>query len=368
MNIPLVDLKAQYRAIKEEVDAAMRRVLESTAFILGQEVARFEQEFAAFSEARYVVGISSGTDALHLVLKVCGVGPGDEVITTPFTFIATAEAISMCGATPVFADIDPRTYNIDPTQIERRITPRTKAIVPVHLYGQVADMDAINAIARPHGLRVIEDAAQAHGASYKGRRAGTLGDAACFSFYPGKNLGAYGDAGAVVTNDPEIADRVRLLRDHGRRDKYEHLVVGYGNRLDALQAAVLGVKLSYLEEWNDRRRALADLYTSLLADESIGMPYEPEWSQSAWHLYVVRTDSRDALKKALAEHGIATGIHYPIPLHLQSAYADLGYRRGDFPNAEHAAETVLSLPMYPELSVEAVQRIAEVTLRVNHRR
>ena len=362
MNIQLVDLKAQYAAIGLEIDAAIQRVVDSAAFILGPEVKAFEQEFAAFCEARHAVGISSGTDALHLALRACGVGLGDEVITTPFTFIATSEAISMCGARPVFCDIDPRTYNIDPSQIEARITSHTKAILPVHLYGQPADMDPILELARRHNLKVVEDAAQAHGARYKGRRVGTLADVACFSFYPGKNLGAYGDAGAVVTNDEAIADKVRLLHDHGRREKYEHLMEGYGNRLDALQASILRAKLLHLEAWNNRRRELAAQYTTLLANSPVVAPYVPVWAEPVWHLYVVCVPNRSAIQKRLQQAGVASGVHYPIPLHQQPAYRALGYKRGDFPHAERASVEVLSLPLYAELPAEQLQAIVTTLL------
>ena len=358
MSIPLVDLKAQYAAIKPEIDAAIQRVVDSAVFILGQEVKAFEQEFAAFCGAKHAVGISSGTDALHLALRACGIGPGDEVITTPFTFIATTEAISMCGARPVFSDIDLQTYNLDPVQIESKITSRTKAIMPVHLYGQPADMDPILEVARRHRLRVIEDAAQAHGAQYKGRRVGTLADAACFSFYPGKNLGAYGDAGAVVTNDDEIAGKVRVLRDHGRRDKYKHLIEGYGNRLDALQAAILRAKLPHLEEWTACRNLWSAEYSRGLADRVV-KPYVPESVEPVWHLYVVRVNDRSQVQQRLKEAGISTGVHYPIPLHLQPAYRYLGHQRGDFPCVEQVAEEVLSLPMYPELLEEQVHGVIE---------
>ena len=358
VQIPLVDLKAQYGTIRKEIDAAIQRVLDSTAFIMGPDVAAFEKDFAAFCRADYAIGVASGTDALHLTLRACGVGAGDEVITTPFTFIATAEAISMCGAKPVFADIDPLTYNIDPERVERAITPRTKALLPVHLYGQPADIDPLLSIARKHSLRVIEDAAQAHGAEYKGRRVGTLAAAACFSFYPGKNLGAYGDAGAVVTNDAAIANSVRLLRDHGRRDKYEHLVPGFGSRLDTMQAAVLHAKLRHLERWNVRRKQIAARYDRLLGETGVAVPFRPGWAEPVYHLYVVRVQERASKQEKLRSAGIATGVHYPIPLHLQPAYRDLGYRAGDFPNAEKAAAEVMSLPIYPELADADIDRIA----------
>ena len=359
MPIPLVDLKAQYQSIKPEIDAAMQRVVDNTSFILGKEVAEFEKNFAEFSRVQHCVGTDSGTAALHLALMLCGVQAGDEVITTTHTFVATAEVISLIGAKPVFVDIDPRTYNISPDAIERAITPRTRAILPVHLYGQPAEMDAILVIARKNNLRVIEDAAQAHGAEYRGKRAGTMGDIACFSFYPGKNLGAYGDAGALVTNDDALDARARMLRDHGRLSKYEHQIVGYGYRLDALQAAILGAKLPHLDAWNARRRAIADYYTELLTNTDLILPYAPPHITPIYHLYVVRSQQRDALQKHLKARGIETGIHYPIPLHLQPVYENLGGTRGDFPVAEQAANEVLSLPMYPELTDAQVEQVVE---------
>lgn len=362
MNIPLVDLKAQYRAIQPDIDRAIERVITHAGFILGREVAQFEEAFASYCRAAHCVGTSSGTSALHLALRAAGIGPGDEVITTPFTFIATVEAIWMAGAKPVFADIDLRTYNLDPTQIEAVITEKTKAILPVHLYGQPADMDPLLAIAERYNLAVIEDAAQAHGAEYRGRRAGTLGQAACFSFYPGKNLGAYGDAGAVVTNDAELAERVRMLRDHGRLSKYEHQLLGFGERLDALQAAILGAKLPYLEDWIERRRALAARYNELLADSGLVLPHELPDRRAVYHLYVVRSAHRDALLEHLKARGIGAGIHYPIPLHLQPSLCYLGYRAGDFPQAEQASREVLSLPLYPEMTDEQVRYVAQAIL------
>lgn len=373
MTIPLVDLKAQYRAIKPEMDAAMQRVVDNTSFILGKEVTDFERDFAAFSGVTHCVGADSGTAALHLALLILGVQPGDEVITTTHTFIATAEVVSLIGARPVLVDIDPRTYNIDPAQIERAITPRTRVIMPVHLYGQPAEMDAILDIARRHGLKVIEDAAQAHGAEYRGRRAGSMGEVACFSFYPGKNLGAYGDAGALVTNDAGLAEQARMLRDHGRRGKYEHQIVGYGYRLDALQAAILGVKLSHLDRWNARRREIAECYDELLTTTDLATPYVPPHVTPVYHIYCVRAPGkrdwspsgdgapsrRDALREHLKARGIETGIHYPIPLHLQPVYKDLGYKAGDFPHAEKAAEEILSLPMYPELTEIQIGQIVD---------
>jgi dTDP-4-amino-4,6-dideoxygalactose transaminase len=356
--IPLVDLKAQYLSIKDEIDAAIQRCIDRATFILGPEVAAFEEEFAAFCGVRHAVGVDSGTAALHLALRILGVGPGDEVVTTAYTFIATAEVVSLVGARPVFVDIDPRTYNMDPAKLEEAITPRTRAIIAVHLAGQPADMDPILDVARRHGLPVIEDAAQAHGATYRGRPVGTLGDLACFSFYPGKNLGCYGDGGALVTDRDDYADQARLLRDHGRRSKYEHLVTGYGYRLDALQAAILRAKLPHLHEWNERRRAHAAAYAELLRPLGVGLPQELPGARSVYHLYVVRVPARDQVFASMRERGIGVGIHYPIPLHLQPVYRDLGYREGDFPEAERAAREVLSLPMYPELTRAQMERVA----------
>jgi dTDP-4-amino-4,6-dideoxygalactose transaminase len=359
MTIPLVDLKAQYQSIKPEIDAAMQRVVNNTTFILGKEVAEFEKNFAAYCNAQQCVGMDSGTAALHLALVILGVKTGDEVITTTHTFIATAEVISLIGAKPVLVDIDPRTYNIDPNKIEAAITPRTRAIIPVHLYGQPAEMDAILDIARKHNLRVIEDAAQAHGAEFHGRRAGSMGDVACFSFFPSKNLGAYGDAGALVTNDAALADHARMLRDHGRSEKYAHKLVGYGYRLDALQAAILGAKLTHLDAWNARRREIADYYTELLTNSDVTPPYVPPQIKPVYHIYCIRTQNRDGLQKHLKERSIETGIHYPIPLHLQPVYQNLGYKAGDFPQSEKAAREILSLPMYPELTDTQVQQIVD---------
>jgi dTDP-4-amino-4,6-dideoxygalactose transaminase len=325
-------------------------MLDSTAFILGREVADFEAEFASFIGARGAVGVASGTAALHLALRATGIKPGDEVITTAHTFIATAEAISHAGATPVFVDIDPATFNLDPALVEAAITPRTRAIVPVHLYGQPADMTAISTIAGAHGLRVIEDAAQAHGSEVDGRRTGTIGDLACFSFYPGKNLGAYGDAGAVTGNDESLLASVRKSRDHGRMSKYEHDEIGYGERIDALQAAILGVKLPHLEAWTQQRRDVAARYDEGLADLPITLPIQAPGRRHVYHLYVIRCDSRDALLAHLKASGVDGGVHYPVPLHLQPAYASLGMHPGDLPQTERAAAAVLSLPLYPELT------------------
>jgi dTDP-4-amino-4,6-dideoxygalactose transaminase len=357
--IPVVDLKAQYSTIKPEVDAAIQRVLESTGFIGGPEVRSFEDAFARLVGAEAAVGVASGTAALHLALLACGIGPGDEVITTPFTFYATAEAINQAGATPVFGDIAPDTYNLDPTRIEAAITPRTRAIIPVHLYGQSADMDDILAIARQHGLRVIEDAAQAHAAEHRGRRCGSLGDLACFSFYPSKNLGCYGDGGMVTGSDPALLSRIRRLRDHGRVGKYEHVALGWGSRLDALQAAILGAKLPHLERWTEQRRAAAARYTDLLAGLEVVTPTERPYNRHVYYCYVIRSPRRDALAAHLAAQDIDTIVHYPIPMHLQPAYRGLGLGPGTYPVAEAAAAQVLSLPMFPEITPEQQARVAD---------
>ena len=362
MNIPLVDLKTQYQNIKPEIDGAIRRVIDNTSFIMGKEVAQFEEAFAEFCEAKYAVGVSSGTGALFLALLAHGIGPGDEVITTPFTFFATGESISQVGARPVFVDIDPVTYNIDPELIEAAITPHTKAIMPVHLYGQPADMDRINEIARKHDLVVIEDAAQAHGSRYNGQRAGVLGDSACFSFYPSKNLGCYGDGGAVVTNDPEVAERVAKLRNHGRMTKYEHDELGYGHRLDGLQAAILGAKLPHLDDWNAGRRDRAARYAELLADLPVTAPQHLPSTEPVYHCYTIRLDEgydRDAVVQQLKDAGVGVGVHYPIPLHLQPAYRFLELETGSFPVSEKASSEVLSLPIYAELTDEQQDYVVE---------
>lgn len=358
-NIPLVDLRAQYQTIKPEIDAAIQRTLDSAAFILGPEAKKFEDHFAAFCGVKHAIGLDSGTAALHLALLALGVGAGDEVVTTTHTFVATSEAIALTGARPVFVDIDARTYNIDPQKIEDALSPRTRALIPVHLYGQPAEMDAILDIGRRRGIPVIEDAAQAHGATYRNRVAGSMGDMACFSFYPGKNLGAYGDAGALVTNDDALAAKVRMLRDHGRTTKYEHEITGYGYRLDGLQGAVLDVKLEHLPAWNARRRAHADCYTELLSNLDVVTPYEPPHIKGVYHLYVIRVRQRDALVEYLKSQNIEAGIHYPVPLHLQPVYRELGYQRGDFPITEQAASEILSLPIYPELQPAQMERVAD---------
>jgi dTDP-4-amino-4,6-dideoxygalactose transaminase len=364
MKIPLVDLQAQYAAIKPEIDAALQGVIEKSAFIMGEPVKRFEAAFAEYCRAKYCIGASSGTTALHLALVVWGIGPGDEVITAPNSFIATAEAISHCGAKPVFADIDPETYTLNPAAVAKAVTPRTKAVIPVHLYGHPAAMDPINEIARAHNLKVLEDAAQAHGAEYKGQRSGTLGEAAAFSFFPGKNLGAYGDGGALVTNDEAIASRARLLANHGREAKYEHKLVGFNYRLDALQAAVLEVKLKHLEAWTERRRQLAAYYDQLLTKAGIAPPKQASWARHVYHLYVVGVKNRDKVMEKMQTEGVSCGVHYPLPLHLQPAYADLGYHKGAFPATEAAAAEVLSLPIYPEMTEDMVKTVVDL-LRQN---
>lgn len=360
-KIPLVDLHAQYETIKPEIDAAIQRTIDRTAFILGPEAKQFEEHFAEFCGVKHAIGLDSGTAALHLALIALNVGAGDEVITTAHTFIATAEPVSLLGARPVLVDIDPRTYNLDPDKLEAAITPRTKAILPVHLYGQPADMDPILEIARKHNIPVIEDAAQAHGALYRDRKIGSLGEMACFSFYPGKNLGAYGDAGALVTNDDELAKKIRMLRDHGRTTKYEHEITGFGYRLDGIQGAVLDVKLKHLPTWNTVRRAHADYYTELLTsiDDSVVTPYESPHVRAVYHLYVIRTRARDALLQHLKEQNIEAGIHYPVPLHMQPVYKHLGYARGAFPETERAAREILSLPLYPELMHAQMERVVD---------
>ncbi len=366
--IPLVDLKAQYAALRPDIDAAIARVIANASFIMGPEVRAFEEAFAAYCQARHAVGLSSGTAAIELTLRALGVGPGDEVITTPFTFIATAEAISAVGARPVFADIQAATYNLDPAAVEAAITPRTRALLPVHLYGQPADTGALAAIAQRHGLFLIEDAAQAHGAEIDGRRVGSLGDAACFSFYPGKNLGCYGDGGAVTTDDEALAGRLRKLRDHGRVSKYVHDELGYGHRLDALQAAVLSAKLPHLDAANAARRRLAARYDELLAASDLVLPVTPVGVAPVWHLYVVRTPRRDEVLASLKAQGIEAGIHYPLPLHLQPAYRSLGLGPGSFPVAEAASQQVLSLPLFPELSEAQQERVARAALSSPARR
>lgn len=356
--IPFADLQAQYRSIKSEVDAAVLAVLDSAHFILGPEVAGFERAFATYCRAGECVALNSGTSALHLALLAGGVGPGDEVITVPFTFVATVASILYAGARPVFVDIDPVTMTMDPALVAAAVTPRTKAIIPVHLYGQAADMDPILEVARHHGLLVIEDAAQAHGADYRGRRCGSIGDLAAFSFYPGKNLGAYGEGGAVVTSNPDLARTIRVLRDWGQETRYEHRLKGFNYRMDGVQGAVLGVKLPYLEGWTEARRSRAALYERLLAGSGVRTPETPSWNRHVYHVYAVRTPRRDHVRQVLSDRGIQTGIHYPIPVHLQPAYRDLGYDAGDLPVSEAVAAEVLSLPIFPEMTDVQVETVA----------
>ncbi len=358
--IPFADLQSQYRSIKSEIDAAIGRVLESAQFVLGEEVAGFEGDFAQYCQASECVAVNSGTSALHLALLAAGIGPGDEVITVPFTFVATVSAIGYTGARAVLVDIEPEYFTIDPSKIEAAITPRTRAIMPVHLYGQPADMDPILDIARHHRLTVIEDAAQAHGAEYHGRRCGSLAEIAGFSFYPGKNLGAYGEGGAVTTARADVAPTCRTLRDWGQEKRYEHRVKGFNYRMDGIQGAVLRVKLRHLEEWTEKRRQVASWYAETLAPESVRLPKARPGCRHVYHVFAVRTGDRDRLRDVLGKEGIQTGIHYPIPVHLQPAHADLGYRAGDFPNAEAAARDVLSLPMFPEMTRAQVEQVASV--------
>ena len=350
MMVPFLDLSAPWRELHDELDAAWRRVMASGWYILGQEVAAFEEEFAAYCGVRHCIGVGNGLDALHLILRGYGIGPGDEVIVPANTYIATWLAVTYAGATPVPVEPDETTYNLDPELVEAAVTPRTKAIMPVHLYGQPADMDPIRAVARRHGLKVIEDAAQAHGARYRGRRCGSLGDAAGFSFYPGKNLGALGDGGAVTTDDEELAGRLRTLRNYGSSRKYVNEVAGFNSRLDELQAALLRVKLARLDEWNDRRRAVAAAYLDALAGGGLLLPAVPGWADPVWHLFVIRSPDRDALTAHLDRCGIGWLVHYPLPPHRQDAYRDLGYGAGSFPLAERLSREVLSLPMGPHLT------------------
>ena len=365
MNIPLVDLNAQYNLIRGDIDEAIQKVVQQGQFILGSEVEAFEEEVATYCNIKFAIGVASGTDALHLALLACGVKPGDEVITTPFTFIATAEAITQCGATPVFVDIDQKTYNIDPAKIEPKITERTEAILPVHLYGQPADMEPVLELAQKYNLKVIEDCAQALGAEHKGKRVGSLGNAGCLSFFPSKVLGAYGDGGMVVTNNPEIAEKVETLRNHGCKEKYYHLIPGFNSRLDSLQAAVLRVKLKHVDKWIEKRRQKVALYSRLLSQiNGVEPPFEARYSYHIFNYYTVRLKNsevnRDKLREYLSAQGIATAIYYPLSLHLQEVYTCLDYKLGDLPQSEHAQEEVLSLPMYPELSEQQITAIAEV--------
>jgi len=357
MKVPFVDIQTQYQSIKTQIDTVISNVLNNSDFILGQAVENFEEAFARYCETTCAVGVDSGFSALELILRAYSIGPGDEVLTAANTFIATALSISTCGARPVFVDVDPQTYNLDPARLEEAITPATKAVIPVHLYGQPADMDPILEIAHRYNLKVIEDACQAHGARYKGKRTGALGDAAAFSLYPTKNLGAYGDGGVVVTGDALLAERIRLLRNLGQESKNCHQIKGYNRRLDSLQAAIIGAKLPFLDQWNAERRRAAACYDELLADMPVSTPITAPWAEHVYHLYVIQVEERDALQANLAKAGISTAVHYPVPIHLQPAFQELGYRQGDFPVAEELAGQILSLPMYPELEQKTINQI-----------
>ncbi|WP_124728462.1 DegT/DnrJ/EryC1/StrS family aminotransferase [Staphylospora marina] len=358
-KIPLLDLKAQLDTIREDIYAAVHRVLESGHYIIGPEVKAFEEEVAAYIGVKHAIGVANGTDALQLALHAAGIGPGDEVITTPFTFFATAETVSQLGAVPVFVDVDPKTCNIDVDQIRSKINERTKAIIPVHIFGQPANMDEIMAIAKEHGLFVLEDAAQAMGSEFKGVRIGGLGHAATFSFFPTKNLGGYGDGGMVVTNDDELARKIRILRVHGSNPKYYHSMIGYNSRLDELQAAMLRIKLRHLDAWNDARREKAALYDELLKDVPVVTPHHAENRKHIYHLYIIQAEERDELMEHLKQHGIASGVYYPVPLHLQEVYKELGYKEGDLPVAEYLSKRTFALPLYPELPEEDIRFIVQ---------
>lgn len=354
--IPLVDLKAQYRQIKKEIDKAIFDVLNKTDFILGDEVEKFEEEYAKYCNVKYAVGLDSGISALELGMRALGIKEGDEVLTPVNSFIASSSAISFTGARPILVESDPQTYNIDIKDARKRLTKKTKAIMPVHLYGQIADMESVMSFAKKYNLFVIEDACQAHGAFYKGKRAGSFGDFAAFSFYPGKNLGAYGDAGALVTNNKEIYETIKMMRNYGQKEKYHHVSLAWNRRLDTIQASILSVKLKYLDSWNELRRQHAHYYTKFLKDIVV-TPYEDKNGEHVYHLYVIRTEQRDKMKDFLHSKGIGVGIHYPIPIHLQPAYKDLGYKEGDFPLSEEYAKNLLSLPMYPELEEKDIDFI-----------
>jgi dTDP-4-amino-4,6-dideoxygalactose transaminase len=364
MKVPLLDLKAEYAALRDEILPALDRVCSESAFVLGQEVEHFEREFAAFCGTKHCIALSTGTAALHLGLLALGVQPGDEVITSPNTFLATAEAITYCGARPVFVDIDPATANIAPQRIERAITERTRAIVPVHLYGRTADMDSIRAIAARRGLRVLEDSAQAHGARYRGYRAGALGDAAAFSFYPTKNLGAYGEGGALTTDDDTIARFARAARSHGQTSRYDHKFVGYNYRMEGFQGAVLRIKLRHLGAWTEKRRAIAREYRRIFENAPLEMPADDSRDECVYHQFVIYVNNRNFVSEKLAERGIDTAVHYPKPVHLQPAYSSLGYPAGTFPHAERACERVLSLPLFPSMTSEQISHVANSTMEI----
>lgn len=364
MGIPLLDLKAQYLTIKDDIDQAIQRVLDSSKFVLGPEMRAFEEEMAAYCGVKEAVAVGNGTDALLLALRGFGVGPGDEVITTPFTFFASAETVAALGATPVFVDIDPVTLNMDLDQLESKITPRTKAVIPVHIFGQMVDVERVMEIAARHDLKVLEDSAQAIGANYRGRKAASIGHAGTFSFFPTKNLGAYGDAGMIVTDDEGLAAHLRMLRFHGCKTKYYHDEIGYNSRMDEIQAAILRVKFKHIDEWNAARREKAQIYNELLAGLSLTLPgIDPEGTP-VFHLYVLRTDKREKLMAALKEQGIGTAIYYPVPLHLQRVFRDLGYREGDLPVAEKACSQAMALPCFPELTLEQQKEVVAVIKKV----
>jgi dTDP-4-amino-4,6-dideoxygalactose transaminase len=358
--IPFSDLRLQYLSLKDEIDASIQRVLDSGWFILGREVEAFEKEFARYLGAGFAVGMGSGTEALHLALLACGVGPGDEVITVSHTAVATVAAIGLTGARPVLVDIDPRSYTMDPSLLQQAISPATKAIVPVHLYGQTADLDPILSLAKRHGLKVVEDAAQAHGAEYEGRKAGSLGDAGCFSFYPTKNLGAFGDGGLVVTSDEGLAEQLKLLRQYGWRERYVSSIKGTNSRLDELQAAILRAKLEKLDEWNEARREHAALYDELLGDAGVVTPMEMEYGKHCYHIYAVRSPHREQLRQFLRQNGVGALVHYPVPVHLQEAYRGLGLDEGSLPVTERVASEVLTLPVAPEVTEEQIRRVCDL--------
>jgi dTDP-4-amino-4,6-dideoxygalactose transaminase len=365
MNVPFMDLKQQYAGIKEEILPAIADLLESGQFVLGKEVFAFEDAFADFCGVRHAMAVNTGTSALHLALLAAGVGPGDEVITVPCTFVATVAAILYTGAKPVFVDVDPVTYTMDPSKIEAAITSKTKAVLPVHLYGNPADMDPILEVARRRNLVVIEDACQAHGAEYKGKRCGSIGDLGCFSFYPGKNLGAYGEGGMVTTDYPEYAKKIRMLRDWGAEKKYEHVLKGFNYRMEGIQGAILRIKLKYLNQWTDTRRARAAMYGAVLAESGLRLPVELPGNKHVYHVYAVLTPHRREVIEFLNAQGVQTGIHYPYPVHLLPGYSDLGYQAGDFPVSERIAAQELSLPMYPEMPEAHIDAVGEAVARFN---
>ncbi len=358
--VPYLDLKAQIKPLRAEIDAAISKVIDNTSFCLGPDVVQFEKDFAKYCGAEHCVAFNSGTSAEHVGLMLLGVGQGDEVITTPYTFVATSWAISYVGAKPVYVDVDDATMNLNPSLIEKAITKKTKAVLPVHLYGQPFDVDGIREVCKKHNLPLMEDACQAHGAKYKGKTVGGLGEVSCFSFYPGKNLGAFGEGGALVTNNAEFAKRARSLREHGSTVRYYHDEVGFNYRMEGIQGAVLGIKLKHLAKWTSERQRVAKRYAELLADTPLQLPTQPSYAESVWHLYVVRHPQREELKKYLEANGVGCALHYPLPLHLQKCYAELGYKPGDFPNSEKAASQCLSLPIYPELTEEQILRVVEV--------